>query len=275
MMRRPAFAGKFYPSSESELSEAVSRFISSAKVAKSASSAISYVSPHAGYRYSGSVAGFTYKALSMRKDLAAADTFVIVGPNHTGRGYRVSVSASDWRTPLGIVRNDSELTERMASQSGYLNIDETAHAEEHSIEVQLPFLQKIVNNPRCCFVCMGDQTVEASKAVAESIDSAAGSLHRKVVVLASSDLDHYEPEEVARRKDMGAFKALEKLDFGKFHSTMARLDDSACGYGPITVAGMFAQMHGATRASMLRYATSADVTKDYKAVVAYSSIVFS
>lgn len=273
MERKPAVAGAFYPNEKGRLSAMIKSFLEKASPGSVSKDAISYVAPHAGYGYSGATQAFTYKALSMRPDLGGS-TFVIVGPNHTGLGDPLSASEADWATPLGVVENDTELTRGIKSQSGYITLDEEAHLREHSIEVQLPFLQSVVEKPRCCFICMGDQSQEAAKILGDSINRAAGSLKRKVIVIASSDLNHYESAKTAERKDMPAIRALEELDTPKFNMLIEQAGDSACGYGPITVAASYAREHGGRRGVLLRYSNSGDTTKDYDSVVAYSSIVF-
>lgn len=275
MDREPAVAGQFYVSDKAKLASAVDKYLENVKLHKNeVEGALSYVAPHAGYDYSGQVEAFTYKAISMKKNLESMDTFVIVGPNHTGFGYPTSISARNWKTPLGTVENDIELSTEIASSSGMFTIDESAHRFEHSIEVQLPFLQKTVKDPRCCFICMGDQSFEYSRLLASAIARGAEKLGRKITVIASSDFNHYESAKVAESKDMPAIEALKKLDFPEFNRRIKELDDSACGYGPITVSGMFAKGAGAQSGTLLKYANSGDITKDYKSVVAYSSIVF-
>ncbi|MDE1858943.1 MAG: AmmeMemoRadiSam system protein B [Candidatus Micrarchaeota archaeon] len=259
-----------------KLASMVERFISHAKVEKeSASEAISYVAPHAGYAYSGSVAGYTYKALSMNPDLDIIDTFVIVGPNHTGHGKPLSVSAANWKTPIGIVENDVELADELAWQSNIISIDEDAHEFEHSIEVQLPFLQSVVDRPRCCFIAMGNQSLPYAQRLATAIAQSAQSLKRNITVIASCDFNHYEDAQTAEIKDMAAIKQLEGLEMEKFNSAILENDDSACGYGPITVAGLFAKKRGGRSGLLLKYSNSGEATKDYKSVVAYASIVFA
>ena len=275
MERRPAVAGAFYPDDGKELHGLIEGFMEDAEPdRKAADSAISYVAPHAGYIYSGHVAAFTYKALGMRPDLGSIETFVIIGPNHTGNGDALSVSGADWNTPLGTVRNDIAFARAMTGLDGRITIDEEAHASEHSIEVQLPLLQTVVKRPRCCFICMGDQSYEAAELLSCAITGAAEKLNRKVSVIASSDFNHYESEAVSRGKDLPAIGALERLNPREFHRLIEGSGDSACGYGPITVAAMQAASCGAMRGKLLKYATSGAVTGDYGSVVAYASIVF-
>ena len=275
-MRYEAVAGSFYQSRKADLEKFISNAFNEATVDRSLSrKAVSFVAPHAGYIYSGSVAAHTYAALSIAAKARIIDVFVVIGPNHTGYGTPISVSAEDWRTPLGIVKNDIELSEAIASHSKYINIDEEAHAAEHSVEVQLPFLQSVVSNPMCAFICMGDQSIKASELLADAIIKGSSKLGRRVAVIASSDFNHYESAATAKRKDMPAIEALKSIDYGLFNKRIKEAGDSACGYGPITVAAIFAKNNGASEGRLLKYATSGDVTGDNASVVAYASIIFA
>ncbi|MCL5412756.1 MAG: AmmeMemoRadiSam system protein B [Candidatus Marsarchaeota archaeon] len=275
MTRDYAFAGSFYPKAPNEISGLVNAYIEKARIANAATAEfISCVAPHAGYVYSGSVAGYTYRALSLNKRLGAADTVVLVGPNHTGYGTPVSVSMEDWKTPLGVVRNDLDFSRAMVDSSDMLSEDEAAHAYEHSIEVQLPFLQTVASGKRFAFVCMGDQSPDYSAALTEAITNAEKALRRHVIVIASSDFDHYEPAAVARGKDMKLIEALKVMDHAMFNRLVEELDDSACGFGPITVALLYAKAHGGKRGDLLRYSNSGEATGDSSSVVAYASMTF-
>ena len=273
MNRSPAVAGTFYPKNKDVLKRDVGRFISETKVGDEISSAVSYVAPHAGYKYSGAVAGFTYKALGMNGALGRVDTFVIIGPNHTGMGYPVSISGVDWDMPFGIVKNDIELSGEIASNDG-MAIDEDAHTMEHSIEVQLPFLQEVVSSPQCCFICMGDQSIEYCRMLESAISKSAKRLGRRIIIIASSDMNHYESAEEARKKDLAALDEIAALRPEKFHESIIRSGDSACGFGPIAVSAMFAKGNGAKSGRILKYSNSGDITGDYESVVAYPSIAF-
>jgi hypothetical protein len=251
-------------------------YINAADVpAKEVRDARSYVAPHAGYVYSGSTAAFTYKALSLNSRLKDIETMVVVGPNHTGFGEPISVSLDDWKTPLGVSENDKELSKMMCSFSDRISINEDAHAEEHSIEVQLPFLQYVAPGKRLCMVCMGDQGMEASKLLSGAILKAAEKARRNIAVVASSDFNHYESSEIAKGKDTQLHDAISKLDCERFNALVHSLDDTACGYGPITVAMMFAKGMKASKGMLLKYSNSGDQTGDYDGVVAYSSIAFA
>jgi len=276
MIRTTAVSGQFYPSSESKLNGIIDEFMKDANIDKeTAKNASSYVAPHAGYQYSGLTAAFAYKALSLRSGLEDIDPFVIFGPTHTGQGYPISVSDLDWETPLGAVENDLDLSFAITEESNYITRDNEAHRLEHSVEVQLPFLQKVIGKPRCCFICMGDQSIKSAGIVAKAVEDAAKKLRRNITVIASSDFNHYESAEVAKKKDMPAINALKRLDYRKFDSRIAELGDSACGHGPITVSAMFGKKNGAKSGHLLKYSNSGDVTGDYGSVVAYASMVFA
>lgn len=272
-MRKSVFDGSFYPARKAELENVMNSYMDKADP-KGISNAFSYVSPHAGYAYSGSTAAFTYKAIRERKDLDKIDTMVIVGPNHTGLGKPIAVSMDDWRTPMGKFMNDKKLSKTIANSSKYIDVDELAHKNEHSIEVQLPFLQAVAPGKKAVFICMGDQSIGASKSVSKAIIESAEKLERNVVVVASSDLNHYESAQMAKAKDSKLLDALKDLDPESFNKLVYELNDSACGFGPITVAMLFAMHNGAKHGVVLRYCNSGDTNADYFSVVAYSSIAF-
>ena len=274
-MRSPKFAGSFYPSEKGVLSKFIKESIDAADVsAKAVADARSYVAPHAGYTYSGGTAAFTYKALSLNRRLKEADTIIVIGPNHTGFGTPISVSLEDWKTPIGVSENDKELSKVICGFSDYISMDEEAHIEEHSIEVQLPFLQLVAPDKKLSMICMGDQSLEASRALSDAIINAAKSLDREIIIVASSDFNHYESRDDAKRKDTRLHDAISRLDYKRFNELVHSLEDTTCGYGPITVAMMLAKAMGANKGVLLKYSNSGDQTGDYSSVVAYSSIAF-
>ena len=274
-IRKPAVAGSFYPKNQVELRKMVTWFIENAEIDdKTCRKDLGFVAPHAGYAYSGRVAGHTYKALSARLKEYKAETFVVVGPNHTGYGTALSISGEDWMTPLGIVKNDLEFSSQLAEYSDLFTMEEEAHAAEHSVEVQLPFIQRVVERPRCVFICMGDQSYKYSEMLGKAIFDVEKKTGRKTAVIASSDFNHYESDEVAKKKDMPAIGALEKLDVKGFVERIDALEDTACGYGPIATAALYAKAKGAKKGRLLRYSNSGETTRDYGSVVSYASIIF-
>ncbi|MEM1537497.1 MAG: AmmeMemoRadiSam system protein B [Candidatus Nezhaarchaeales archaeon] len=227
------------------------------------------VVPHAGYMYSGPVAAYAY--LNLASD-GNVDTVVIIGPNHTGAGTGISIMVEGvWRTPIGEVEVDEEVANSIWRTSKLIAIDEEAHVGEHSIEVQLPFLI-YTYGPRFKIVpiCMMLQEFEASLDTGLSIAKAIKG--RNVVVLASTDFTHYEPHTVAKDKDEKAIRAIIELDAKKLMETVREYDITMCGYGPVGAMLIAAKELGATRADLLKYATSGDVTGDRRQVVGYASI---
>lgn len=276
MVRKPIAAGAFYPSDADKLVMAISGFMDKAEAGtRETAGAVSFVAPHAGYVYSGATAAYTFKAMLEEHRKKKFDTIVIIGPNHTGYGRPISVSLQDWETPLGKTRNDTELSKAIIERSDYIQEDEDAHFQEHSIEVELPFIQHLFGGIRCVFVCMGDQSTEACKLLSEAISSASGRLGRRIAVLASSDFDHFEPAQTAKEKDMRAIRALELLDVEGFNEALSRTRDTTCGHGPISVAALFAKRQGAKAGHLLKYSNSGEATRDYGSVVAYASIAFA
>ena len=262
MLRKPAVAGAFYPSSKQELEKAVDLLLKRVdeKVFEGLdlSKAVAFVAPHAGYPYSGQVAAYTYRALSQAAK-RGIETVVIIGPNHMGLGEFANVSLSDWETPLGIAKNDIELSRELCRQEPRFSTNEDEIAEEHSVEVQVPFIQQTLAGKKFAFICMSDQSKEASKEVAEALLKASEKLQREIAVVASSDFDHYEPASVAESKDMPAIKALEKLDIDSFYRAAA---------------AFFAKSKKAEKGVLLKYGNSGETTNDYRSVVAYASIAF-
>lgn len=274
-MRKSVFNGSFYPAGKSETEEFIKNAIKKADITGDMSDAISYVAPHAGYMYSGKTAAFSYKAMKASKITENTETIIVVGPNHTGNGTPISISMDDWETPFGKASNDRELSKAIAANSEYLQIDEEAHRGEHSIEVQLPFLQYLFPGKRFAFICMGDQSLSASELLSDAIIKAAQVLNRKVLVVASSDFNHYESAEVAKRKDSKLLDAIKVMDYKSFNRLVDELRDTACGFGPITVAMLFAKHSSAKKGMVLKYTNSGEETGDYSSVVAYSSIAFT
>ncbi len=259
-MRRPAVAGSFYPSSRESLLAMLREFTTPMKD----ESVIACVSPHAGYIYSGRTAG---KVHSLLPD---AETFVIIGPNHTGVGLPVAVSRDIWSTPLGEVEIDQEFIDAMPKI--VVAVDETAHRYEHSLEVQVPFLQYLHRDFKIVPICLGLQDQETAREVAEEIIEAEKKTGRKIVVVASSDMHHYLPDDECRRLDEKVIKAILSMDVSKYYKTIYDLQASVCGYGCIGVAMYYANHHNA-KAELVDYSTSGDVA-DRSSVVGYAGIVF-
>ena len=232
---------------------------------------VGLVCPHAGYMYSGPVAANAYCELAQD---GKPSTVVILGPNHTGYGSAISLmNEGFWRTPLGDVEIDSETANRIVQETSLVDVDDLAHRFEHSIEVQLPFLQYLYGSDfRFVPICFQMQdlgsAVEVGKALAEVI------ANKNAAIIASSDMTHYEPQKNAAAKDLAALKAVEAMDEKRFYSVIERQNVTACGYGPIAAVMAAAKGLGVKEAKLLCYRSSGDVTGDYSSVVGYAAVSF-
>ncbi|NYT04927.1 MAG: AmmeMemoRadiSam system protein B [Methanomicrobiales archaeon] len=258
MTRRPSVAGMFYPDNPSRLREMITTFFQRAGVP---GSAMGVVSPHAGYVYSGHVAARAINALP--KDFAG--TIIIIGPSH--EGYMTCASAEPWATPLGTVENDTGLVDALD-----IPVDEFSHRNEHSLEVQVPFIQTHLPEAKIAPVMMGNQTLRAAEHLAERILHAIRSTNHDVRIVASSDFSHYVPESVAQQQDNYAIEALAALDVAEFYRRIRDEGVSACGYGPICTMCLVCRELGAGHADLLQYTTSAEMSGDTSHVVGYAAI---
>jgi len=251
------FTHKFGPGSLPSLQEVGERKI------------IGLVCPHAGYMYSGPVAANAYHRLSMD---GRVEVFIIMGPNHQGIGSGVALMDKGvWRTPLGDVEVDGEIAREILRHSSIIDVDELAHAYEHSIEVQVPFLQYIYGQSlRFVPICFLMQDLETAREVGQALAEALKD--KNAVIIASSDWTHYEPQRVAYEKDGEAINAILKLDEKLFYSILESRRMTVCGYGPIAALITAAKRLGARNAELLSYKTSGDMTGDTSAVVGYAAI---
>lgn len=263
-MRPPAVAGQFYPSSPGELGRQLDELMPPAEEMP----VVGGVVPHAGYIYSGRIAAMVHSRLPKR------ETYVILGPNHHGIGSPVALSRDSWRTPLGVVAADNELADLLAGS--IIDHDESAHQHEHSIEVQIPFLQRRFGDDiKILAVSMGMQDEQTASEVGEEIARAALKLDRQCVVIASSDFTHYEPRDVARKVDSQIIESILNMDIPQIYSRVYRFNASSCGIGPIAATIAASRLLGASSGKLLCYGTSGDVSGDYSQVVGYGAIVFT
>ncbi len=270
-MRKPAVAGMFYPADKGSLERLVLECMKEAKKSSKSVSAYAGVCPHAGLIYSGIPAACTLISI---KELTRAETIVIAGPNHTGMGTLVSLSADDWETPMGIFKNDVEFGNAMLQGATFIKKDELGHRFEHSIEVQLPFLSIVNPKAKIVPLCMAEQGIEAARDVADSILRAERKLGRDAVFIASSDFSHYVSAEWAEKEDEKALSYITKLDAEGFQKERRERDWSICGFGPITAATLYSQEKGSKKGLELMYINSGRASGDYSSVVAYASVAF-
>ena len=265
MTREPVVAGQFYPGTKADLEKTLSKLVNEKEKREKA---IAVISPHAGYVYSGAVAGKVFARLAPKK------LFVIIGPNHTGTGEPFSVfSQGQWKTPLGSVEVDEEFSDYLISNSKLFKADDTAHSSEHSIEVQLPFLQYTMNDFKILPLCIASLNISQLKNAGRELAKAAKDLKKDVTIVASSDMTHYEPQEQAKAKDMQAISAILHMDEDELFEKVTDMNISMCGVAPTVIALNAAKAMGAKEAELVDYKTSGDVSGDYFSVVGYGGVI--
>ncbi|MFZ2492626.1 MAG: AmmeMemoRadiSam system protein B, partial [Thermoanaerobaculia bacterium] len=269
--RPPAVAGMFYEADPSRLRAQVDECFAANPPAPSAKERfIGAVVPHAGLMYSGHVAAAVYAIADLPKRL------IILCPNHTGAGRAAAINREGaWRTPLGEVAIDSELADALMQRSQLLEEDATAHAREHSLEVQLPFLQRLLGNFTFVPICLGAHRYDYAEDVGTAIAGAIRASTEPVAILASSDLNHYEDQQTTLRKDQIAIDQVLALDPQELWRAMDEFDISMCGFIPTTAMLIAAQHLGATSAKLVKHATSGDINGDYGHVVGYAGMLVS
>jgi AmmeMemoRadiSam system protein B len=265
MDREPAVAGRFYEGEPRALRREVGAWLAAPgeKVR-----ALGVVAPHAGYVYSGAIAGAVYARVHVP---ARA---IVLGPNHTGLGRPAALwpAGGGWRTPLGTVPVSGPLTGDLAAGK-HVELDRAAHLREHSLEVQVPFLEVAHPGVEIAALCLGPLALPECEALGREV-AAAARAHGALVV-ASSDMSHYIPAAEAREKDRHAIDRILALDPEGLHRTVRREGISMCGVIPATVMLFAARELGATRAELVRYGSSGDVTGDDREVVGYAGLVVS
>ena len=264
MARSAAVAGQFYPGSEKALTEELDEMIP--EVGERID-AIGAVSPHAGYMYSGRVAGEVYARIKPRK------TFIVLSPNHTGYGARFALSLESWETPLGKIDIDTSLAEAVLAKTNLIESDTTAHAFEHSVEVQLPFVQRIAPQAKIIPITVQHGSLAELKEVAEAVSSSVREVKSEAVIIASSDMTHYESRKSAKEKDKKAIDAVLELDAEKLMKVVESNNISMCGYIPSAIMLMAAKELGAKKAELIKYTDSGEVTGDTLQVVGYAGII--
>ncbi|NMC74815.1 MAG: AmmeMemoRadiSam system protein B [Geobacteraceae bacterium] len=264
MTRKPAVAGQFYTSDALRLRaqiETLSRVNGPKKKVKG------IISPHAGYVYSGAVSGEVYGRIEIPA------TALILGPNHHGFGPLAAVSRKEeWMTPLGSVPVNARLAERVLRNSPLLKEDMAAHQYEHSIEVQVPFLQVARPDISIVPICLGMMDFESCRNLGISLAKSIREYGEEVLIVASSDMSHYEPDEVARQKDEMALREIVALNPAGLYSVVVSRDITMCGVIPTAVMLTAALELGATKCELIRYATSGEVSGDYRQVVGYAGV---
>lgn len=266
-VRMPAVAGRFYPANAARLAADVDGYLAPRPTGP-APEAIGCVVPHAGYMYSGHVAGAVYRLLPERL------RFVVLGPNHFGKGAPLAVmSRGSWRTPLGDAAIDADLAAAIQTECPGLEEDAFAHSTEHSLEVQIPFLQRRRADFRFVPIAIGSVGYETLVDLGHGLARAFGNSTAPVLMIASSDMNHYEPDAVTRAKDAKAIERIVALDTQGLWQVLEQESISMCGAGPAVVMMTAAIDLGAKRAALVKYATSADAGGPEDSVVGYAGLI--
>ncbi|GAB4390374.1 MAG: AmmeMemoRadiSam system protein B [Thermodesulfovibrionales bacterium] len=265
MRRPPAVAGQFYQGEAGRLEGQV-RGLMAEPSARHEAKAV--MVPHAGLVYSGAVAGAVYSSIKV------PDTFVLIGPNHTGLGPRVSLMAEgSWQIPTGEVQIDSALAARLARAVPLARMDSQAHMFEHSLEVQLPFIRHLSGKAKIVPLAVMTASLEELEAIGEGVARAVGEAGYPVVIAASSDMSHFVPDATARRKDRMALDRVLELDPRGLYAVVRAEGITMCGYMPAVITLVAAKGLGAKEAVLIKYATSAEASGDYDSVVGYAGVV--
>ncbi|MFA6142277.1 MAG: MEMO1 family protein [Candidatus Omnitrophota bacterium] len=268
-VRNSVVAGQFYSDSKESLTKELDSLVG---VRSDKLDAIGIVSPHAGYMYSGAVAGSVFREIRIKK------SYIIMGPNHTGLGKQFGMSSCRaWNTPLGDAEIDSDLASAIKKHCGLVKSDELSNIQEHSIEVQLPFLQYPGKPFKFVPIVISYADINTyrkiGKAIADSIRELK--VEGNVTIIASSDMTHYEPQAEAKNKDSQAIDAILSLDEGKLVDRISEMGITMCGFAPTAIMIAAAKELGAKKAQLIKYATSGDVSGDYSSVVGYAGIIIS
>jgi AmmeMemoRadiSam system protein B len=264
MMRAPAVAGQFYPGTPGELEKEVRRLT---RDVPERIRAVGVVVPHAGYLYSGAVAGEVFSSVEIPQRQ------IIFCPNHTGLGAEAAImTRGAWKMPWGTVPIDGDLAGRLLAATPLLADDVSAHSREHSLEVQLPFLKRFRGDFRFVPIALGRLTLEECRELGEKVADAIRDDPPLPLLIASSDMTHYEPDAVARKKDEKAISRILALDPEGLYRTVRAERITMCGVIPATVLLFAALSLGATEGRLIKYATSGDVSGEYGQVVGYAGL---
>jgi AmmeMemoRadiSam system protein B/AmmeMemoRadiSam system protein A len=266
MIREPAVAGQFYPSSPDELKKMIRGMVDE-KLPKE--DVIGYYAPHAGYMYSGPVVGAVVSRVYIK------DTFVIMGPSHTGAGAPFSIlTEGTWRTPLGDVEIDQELAKAILANSSHLKEDRLAHLQEHSIEVQLPFIQYFRSDIKFVPIMLSHTNDAVYRNIGLAIAKAIKDTGKGVVIVASGDMNHYESQKITHTKDRQAIESILRLEPRELLQRVHDFKISMCGYGTAACLIYAAKEFAPVKTELVRYQTSGDITREFDAVVGYAGIIF-
>lgn len=266
-IRKPQVAGQFYSSSSSRLKSEIELLLNRQLPKKEV---IACMMPHAGYMYSGKVAGAVASSIYIKEKI------VMIGPNHTGYGKDFGIMTEGiWQMPFGDISIDRDLAKSLLKKSSYLEEDTLCHVYEHSLEVELPFLQYVKEDFKIIPIILSMGDLKTYKEIGAEIANTIKDLNlmKSVLIIASSDMTHYETQKSAEKKDKEAIQAILELDEDKLWERIHKFNISMCGYAPAIVMLAASKLLGAKKGELIDYQTSSDVTGDYSSVVGYAGII--
>jgi MEMO1 family protein len=266
-IRHPAVAGRFYPRDAEVLRREVRAYLNDPPKQQRVR-ALGCIAPHAGYIYSGHVAGAVFGGLEI------PELCIVICPNHTGVGHPLAiVSEGSWETPLGSVPIDGAFATSLKQRYPLLEEDSSAHRNEHGAEVELPFLHSLQPNVKLVPIALGTSQLEVLEELGSAVADAIAVANRPALIVASSDMNHYESDAITRAKDSSAIEPILRLDAHGLYDAVTRRHISMCGFGPAIAMLTATKKLGAKRAELVKYATSGDISGDRDQVVGYAGII--
>ncbi|HET9401009.1 MAG TPA: AmmeMemoRadiSam system protein B [Candidatus Acidoferrales bacterium] len=268
-IREPAVAGKFYPGDRAALSKEIDLLLKP-HATEAKQRAIACMAPHAGYVYSGGVAANVFSRIDFPPRI------IVLGPRHFPRGAELAINSSGaWRTPLGVAEIDEALAAAIVREFPAVREDDVAHSREHSLEVEIPFLQVLAQGWKFVPIAIGTIDFGVLSGLGEALARVIAASREPALIVASSDMNHYEPDDVTRAKDRRAIERLLALDARGLLDTVRSEGITMCGVGPAVATIIAAKNLGPTRAELVQYATSGDAFGDRDEVVGYAGMIFS
>ena len=275
LIREPVVAGQFYPDKKEKLENIIMscfdhKYGPRKQIKEAAEHVYGVVCPHAGYTYSGPTACHSYNAISSQNP----ELVIIIGPNHFGIGKNAAtMTNAKWKTPLGLVKVDSDSAQEIAEKSNIIEIDNYSHSQDHSLEVQIPMLQSLLSNKfKILPIILRAQDLETARNVGNTVSQITKK--KNFIIVASSDFTHYEENSFAHLQDKALIEPILDMDVERFYQVLREKRVSACGFGAIASAMIACKNLGATKGILLSYATSGDVSGDTDSVVGYGAIKF-
>ncbi len=263
-MRVPCVAGQFYPGTPHALSDQVESLLATCSENKTQATGV--VAPHAGYVYSGQLAAKTLGSAVIPEHV------IIIGPNHRGSGAKIAISNQTWDMVLGPVATDDQLIDDLKKHPDVFSIDELAHQSEHSLEVQVPFLQYLQSNLSITPIVISHISYTQCEEVASLLAAAIRSSGEKVLIVASSDMNHYESRKVSGKKDSAALEAISNFDPSQLYKTVHKNRITMCGVIPVVITMLASQILGAENVEIIGYTDSGHVSGDTAQVVGYAGV---